>query len=361
MWIGALGGTVAVLGALQGSHTRDTARSQVDSARVIVETLVRSQHIPGLAVTVTRGDSVLWHEGFGLADRDAARAAEPTTAFRIGSLSKLFTAVLLMRLAEQHMVALDTPIGTYLPLPARIAPITLRQLSGHLGGIRHYRGREFFTRTHYANLRAGLQVFLGDSLVAPPGTRYVYSSYGYNLIGAVLEAATRRPYTELFRQQIVGPLRLVATVPDSSNLPERARLYDVDTAGTVRDAQVDDLSGRWPSGGLLSSTDDLARFAQALFTPGFLTQGSLDQMFTPQHLSSGASTGVGIGWRIATDSAGRTYWHHGGTSNGGSAFLLIYPAEHVVVAMASNAFTGWGQPQAMAVAQVFLPLRQLPN
>ena len=361
MWISALSAIVAVLVATQARDNRGTSRPEVDSARVIVEGLVRSQHIPGLAVTVTRGDSVVWHEGFGFADRAAGRTARPTTAFRIGSVSKLFTAVLLMRLAEQHVVALDTPIGTYLPLPPAIASVTLRQLSGHLGGIRHYRGREFFTRTHYPNLRAGLEVFLGDSLLAPPGTRYSYSSYGYNLIGAVLEAATRRAYTELLRQSLVDPLRLAATVADSSQLPARAHLYDADTAGTVQDAQVDDLSGRWPSGGLLSSTDDLARFAQALFAPGFLTRGSLDQMFTSQHLLSGASTGVGIGWRIATDSAGRTYWHHGGTSNGGSAFLLVYPAERVVVAMASNAFTGWGQRQAMAVAEVFLPIRRLPN
>lgn len=337
----------------------------VDSARAVVESLIGEHHLPGFAITVTRGNSVLWRQGFGLADREANLAATPTTRFRIGSVSKVVTATLLMRLVEEGRVSLDAPVGSYLALPPALAPLTLRQLSGHLGGVRHYGRGEFITTTRYPDLKTALEVFANDTLVAPPGTRYAYSSYGYTLIGAVLEAITGRSFGQLVDQYVANPLGLVSTAPDHDPAVVRARGYSVDSAGTTTGAVPDDLSGRVPAGGLLSSTDDLARIGLATLAPGLLTTASLEQMLTPQRIASGRSTGVGIGWRIGVDSAGRTYYHHGGTSNGGTAFLLVYPAERLVVAMASNAFTGWGQRQALAVAAAFLspvpqPTRRAP-
>jgi CubicO group peptidase (beta-lactamase class C family) len=136
-------------------------------------------------------------------------------------------------------------------------------------------------------------------------------------------------------------------------IPDRARLYTVSPGG-VTEAPSDDLSGRWPSGGFLSSTDDLARLGRSVLAPGFLSAQSLAVMLTPQRLTSGDVTRVGIGWRISTDSSGRRYLHHGGSSNGGAAFLLVYPEAQLVVAIASNAFAQWGERDALAIAAIFL-------
>jgi CubicO group peptidase (beta-lactamase class C family) len=327
----------------------------IDSARVIARALRDGQQLPGLAITVSIGRSVIWREGVGFADLNEKVEATPETRFRIGSVSKLLTAVLLMRLAQDGLLQLDSRVGQYVTLPEPLASISFRHLAGHLGGVRHYRGNEFLTTTHFATLSDALAVFVDDSLIAAPGSRYAYSSYGYNLIGSALEAMTATPFPDLLRQHVLAPLGMGATVPDQPGamIPDRARLYTVSPGG-VTEAPSDDLSGRWPSGGFLSSTDDLARLGRSVLAPGFLSAQSLAVMLTPQRLTSGDVTRVGIGWRISTDSSGRRYLHHGGSSNGGAAFLLVYPEAQLVVAIASNAFAQWGERDALAIAAIFL-------
>ena len=333
--------------------------SVIDSARRAVRAIVDRDKLPGMAVTVSVGrvgQPVVWHEGFGYADVSTGTPATPSTAFRIGSVSKLLTAMTLARMAQSGLVDLDRPIGASMnSLPPRLEALTLRQLAGHVAGVRHYRANEFLTTAHYDHLRDAIAVFAQDSLVAPPGTRYAYSSYGYNLIGAVLEAVAAKPFTELVQRYVLDPLGMDATVPDvrGKTIARRAQPYTVATAGAVP-APDDDLSGRWPSGGYLASTDDLARLGRAVLADGLLNQHWLETMLTPQRLASGAATSVGLGWRVSQDSAGRRYFHHGGSSNGGAAFLLVYPDQQLVIALASNAFTQWGERDALRIASIFL-------
>ena len=132
------------------------------------------------------------------------------------------------------------------------------------------------------------------------------------------------------------------------------QLYAIPNQGDVTSAPEDDLSSRWPSGGYLSSTDDLARLGRTMLSPGFLQPASIELMVTPQRLVSRTQTTVGIAWRVGTDSTGRSYYHHGGTSNGGSAFLLVYPQRQLVVAVAANAFGQLSEREARSVAAFFL-------
>jgi CubicO group peptidase (beta-lactamase class C family) len=160
------------------------------------------------------------------------------------------------------------------------------------------------------------------------------------------------------REQVLHPLGLESIVPDVADPKPvaRATLYAV-SKGTSAPAPEDDVSGRWPSGGYLASTDNLARFGQTVLGPGLLDAHSLREMLTPQRLASGAATTVGIGWRIGSDSVAGPFYHHGGSSNGGSAFLLVFPRQRLVVAMASNAFGQWSDREAMALARLFLRRR----
>lgn len=351
-------GACASRAALEG-QARLPPSTIIDSARKYVGALVERERLPGLAITVSIGrigSPAVWHEGFGFADVEARTPATPETGFRIGSVSKLLTATALMRLSQTAVVDLDAPIANYLAaLPPHLRDITLRQLAGHMAGIRHYRGNEFLSNTPWETLGDAVSIFASDTLVAEPGSRYAYSSYGYNLIGAVLEAVLDRPFPEVIHRDLAAPLDMRATVPDLKGkaIPQRARTYSVSAAGWAPTPD-DDLSGRWPSGGYLSSTDDLARLGRAVLGPGLLNSASLSLMLTPQRLGSGDVTSVGIGWRVSVDSRGRQYLHHGGSSNGGAAFLLVYPKEQLVVAMASNAFAQWGERDALAIAAIFL-------
>ena len=338
--------TAAVEGPLRG----------VPETRAFIDSVRRSLSIPGMAVTVVHGGSVIMREGFGMADVEAGIPATSDTKFRVGSVSKLFTAVALMRLAEGGLVDLDAPLSRYLdPYPKHWPELTLRKLAGHTGGVRHYRGAEFFSTKEYSSLRDAIGIFLEDTLRFVPGTRYAYSSYGFNLIGAVMESVSSESFPVLMQRIVFAPLQLTNTVPDSSGrtIEGRSKLYSVNADGVTATRQ-DNLSSRWPSGGYLSSTSDLARFASVAIAPGFLSVESIEQMFTPQRLTGGDTTTVGIGWRVGSDSAGRHFYHHGGTSNGGAAFLLVYPREALIIAIASNAFGTWSTPEALRVASFFL-------
>jgi CubicO group peptidase (beta-lactamase class C family) len=335
-------------------HAAATSAQRVH-AQAWIDSLARAQHLPALVATVSIGRTVVFEHATGYAD--VANRVEATSAsrFRIGSVSKLLTATLLMRLAETGRLDLDAPVSRFAKVSAPLGVVTLRQLAGHTGGVRHYRGNEFLTNTHYDSLADAIGVFASDSLVAAPGSRYSYSSYGYNLIGVVIEHVTGMRFHDAMRRHVLEPLSLSATMADvkGAAIPNRTQLYMV-SGDTLAPVPEDDLSGRWPSGGFLSTTGDLARLGRAMLAPGLLSQASLQTMFTPQRLNSGATTSVGIGWRIGHDSAGRQYFHHGGSSNGGSAFLLVFPAEQVVVALASNALGQWSEREALALATVFL-------
>src|SRR6516164_2014374 len=166
---------------------RDTPYSEAERhARAVAHELL-GRGIPGLAVASAVDGQIVYSEGFGYADLEERVPAWPTTKFRIGSVSKPLTAVALLQLVEQGKIDLDAPVQKYVPtFPDKSGKITPRLLAGHLAGIRHYKGDEFLIARHYDNVLEGLKIFEDDPLVAPPGSKFNYSSYGYNLLSAVI-------------------------------------------------------------------------------------------------------------------------------------------------------------------------------
>ena len=332
--------------------------ASVDSAAALLRAEMTRAGIPGISVAVWRGDTLRWAAGFGFADLEHRIPLTPRTKMRIGSISKSLTAASLMRLHERGRIDLDAPVTRYVPtFPAKRWPVTLRQLAGHLGGIRHYDGDEMLSREPYATVRAGLAVFERDTLLFEPGTRYTYSSYGFNLLSSAIEGAAGRPFLQVMRDEVFFPLALgetTAEFPDSL-IPDRARFYEVSDSGrlTVNAPYVDN-SLKWAGGGFLSTPTDLVRFGAALLRPGYLRSESIAAMWTAQRTRAGESTGYGIGWRVR-EHEGRREVAHGGSSVGANAYLLIRPDERIVVAVLSNApsrFVGSGEA-ARRIAMLF--------
>src|ERR1051325_4239916 len=171
-----------------------------------------SSHIPGVQVAVAIDGTLVWSEGFGYADAARKRPVTRATQFRIGSVSKPLTAAAVALLYEQRKLDLDAPVQRYVPtFPDKGYPITTRQLAGHLAGIRHYKDREFFLNRHFATVRDGLVIFQDDSLLFPPGTRFSYSSYGWNLVSAVVEAAAGEDFLSYIPAHVFRPLGLTHT------------------------------------------------------------------------------------------------------------------------------------------------------
>ena len=310
-----------------------------------VEQLVRQAAIPSAAIAVAAGDRIVWLDGFGA-------PVQSDTQFRVGSVSKVMTAAALMRLADAGKLRLDAPVSVYLPdFPH--GEVTLRQLAGHLAGVRHYKGPEFVNREHFDSAAASLARFANDPLVATPGEKYAYSSYGYNGLGAVIEKATGKRFDAAMRSLVFDPLGMKDTSLSAS--PNAAAWYVKGNDGAISAAPDVDLSDRWPSGGVLSTARDLARFAIGMTRPDFLSRSALDTMFASQKTNGGKETNVGIAWRIAKDTDGRLFVHHGGDAMGARAFILIYPEQRVAVAFVSNlSFAPFSEKEAGEIARRFL-------
>jgi CubicO group peptidase (beta-lactamase class C family) len=312
---------------------------------------------PGLALAVAVDGKIVYSEGFGFADLEERVPVWPTTKFRIGSISKPLTAVGLMELVQSGKIDLDAPIQKYVPsFPDKGALITVRMVGGHLGGIRHYQGDEFTIQKHYANVTDGLAIFKNDPLVSPPGTKFNYSSYGFNLLSAAIESASGQDFLSYMQANVFAPFGLVHTTPDlnSQIVEQRARFYELPKDGSVENAPYVDNSYKWAGGGFLSTAEDLVRFGSALLQPGILNAQSLKTMFTSQKTTAGEETGYGIGWGVAKTPSGQRIFEHAGGSVGGTSQLIVYPDSRVVVALVTNLSGGtWKSEEVEAVAEAF--------
>jgi len=298
--------------------------------------------MPGLQVAVAVAGKLVWSEGFGFADRERKIPVTNATQFRIGSVSKPLTAAGLALLYERRKVDLDAPVQRYVPsFPAKRYPITTRELAGHLAGIRHYQDDEFLLNRHFNTVRDGLTIFERDSLLFPPGTKYSYSSYGWNLIGAVIEGASGQGFLTYMSRSVFLPLGMTRTAPDRADsvISDRTAFYDAHSLVGFTWFSVAppvDNSYKWAGGGFLSTAEDLVKFGSALLQPGFLKAQTLDLLFTSQRTTAGEPTGYGIGWFLATDSLGHRWVFHGGSAVGGTAAFGVDRDSRVVVAILSN-------------------------
>jgi CubicO group peptidase (beta-lactamase class C family) len=319
-------------------HAQDLPPAVARARSIVIDSMAAGR-IPGVSITVTRHGQTIWSEGFGYADLEQRVPATPQTRFRVGSISKAMTSVALGLLWEEGRIHFDSTVQTYVPsFPRKRWPITIRQVAGHLAGIRHYRGREMYISKSYPTVASSLTIFQDDSLLSPPGSRYLYSSYGWNLLSAVTEGASGKEFLSFMQRRVFTPLGMTQTMADhvDSIIAGRARWYTEDSLGTTVNAPFVDNSHKWAGGGFLSTTEDLARFGNAMLTGQLLKKATVDTLWKVQRLNDGRPTVYGIGWFNRPDPSGRPTVGHAGGSIGGTAQLLIWPEEQLVVAMLVN-------------------------
>ncbi len=359
----AIGSPAAASGQfVAGEPAPDPYARAVEQGRVLIDSLMRARNIPGLSIAVSVGRRVVWSEGFGFANLEHRIPVRPSTKFRIGSISKSLTAAALALLYEGGQLDFDEPVQRYVPtFPVKQkGVITPRHLAGHLAGIRHYRGNEMLSSRRYATVLEGLTIFAGDTLLTPPGTTYRYSSYGWNLLSAVVEGASGADFLAYMRARVFGPLGMRQTVADytDSIIAGRTGFYARTRDGTVINAPYVDNSYKWAGGGFLSTPEDLLLFANAHMEEGFLHPETLRLLTTSQQLDDGSLTGYGIGWFVGERNGEPAFWHSGG-SVGGNALLLVFPESGVALAVTANvARAGYGDLPAR-IAGMFNSRRAL--
>ena len=322
----------------------------VERARPFVRALVVEENLPGLSLALGLAGEVVWAEGFGWADIGERRPVTPETLFRVGGVAKPMTAAAAGLLQERGLLDLDAPVRDYVPsFREKEWTITTRQLMGDVAGVRNppFDEELLYMRDHCESPLDGLELFADDPLLFAPGTQHRHSSYGWTLVGAVVEAAAGEPFLEFMQREVFDPSEMRDTALDDVRRPaaRRASFYWPFAAGNTRngveDAADADNSCILGAGGLLSTPSDVVRFGLAMRAGRLLRPETIDMLRTPLELESGESTGYGLGWFIRSAPVGpeanpTTIVGHSGTSVGGFTSFMTLPEHDMVVAVTTN-------------------------
>ncbi|REJ76024.1 MAG: hypothetical protein DWQ47_10395 [Acidobacteria bacterium] len=302
-----------------------------------VEAQMKRDGSVGLSIGFSK-DGFVWTKGFGYADFENKTAATADSSYRMASVTKPMTAVGILKLVEQGKIDLDAEVQAYVPyFPKKKYPVTVRQLLGHIGGISHYRNYLVEGRIKEPKTtREAIAIFEEFDLIAEPGTRYSYSSYGFNLLGAVIEGASGKSYGEYMKENIWGPLGMKATRLDDplEIIPNRVRGYQL-VNGKLKNSEFVDISSRFAGGGTRSTVGDMLRFSEGLRNGEILKQENVIEMWTSQVTKVGRDIGYGYGWGTNTAN-GRFVVGHGGAQQETKTYLLTVPKKNFSAAVAIN-------------------------
>ncbi len=315
----------------------------------------KNKLIPGISAGVAQNDKIIWIEACGVADIENNIPATVQTHFRIASISKSITAVGIMQLVEKGKIKLDDDARNYIPyFPKKKWKFTVRQLLNHTSGIRNYYKGEFDNTKHYSTLKDAVGIVIQDSLVYKPGTKYDYTTLGYNLLGAIIEYASGLSFEEYLRKNIFEPADMHSTYLDYQNriIFNRSRLYIRNKYRILENAPLADLSNKFPGGGICSTSEDLLKFSINLLNGKLIKPETLDSMLVPTKLKNGTRINYGLGFTLGSDNSGRKYFAHEGYS--GTSLLVIYPAEKLAVVDLINVRDRNNDTPAMDLASIVL-------
>lgn len=302
-----------------------------------VEQQMEIDKIPGLSIGFYK-DDFFWAKGFGYADLENKTPVKENSAYRLASNTKSMVAVAILQLMEKGKVDLDAEVQRYVPyFPRKKWPVTVRPLLGHLGGISHYKNYDVEGKIReYKDTRESLEIFADWELIAEPWTKYQYSSYAYNLLGAVVEGAAKQPFGDYLKENLWDPLEMKNTYMDDPHklLPNRVRGYRL-IDGEIKNSEYIDISSRFAAGGTRSTIVDLLKYAKGLSTEKVLSKESIDLMYRSMVLKDGYFTDYGMGW-VVPPVNGRFHVYHTGGQPETRTLLVRFPNENFALALAYN-------------------------
>ena len=315
--------------------------------------------VPGASVAIIKNKNIVWERGYGMADVEKFVPATPATIYRLASVSKPITAVAVMQLVEQGKIALDSPIQKYVPaFPIKKYSITPRQLLSHMSGIRHYQGDEFNINRPYKSLTEALDIFKNDSLLEKPGEKQIYSTYGYTLLGVMIENVSGKTFMDYLKENVFKPAGMTHTYEDDplKIIHNRAAPYDTIRTGELGNSVFVNTSYKIPGGGLISDVEDMSRFMIALQQGKLVKPSTWQQMITEVKTTKGERTYYGFGWILGfppvegLPNMPSAIWH-GGVQQGSTTAILMMPDKNIGVVILSN-MGGLGNEITMTIALI---------
>lgn len=337
--------TLRLWGSLLGLHLAISlfspglagATDQPTALDRMVQEIHDKQKNVGLSAAVIQGEQIVYTRQLGHADLENQVPVTPETGFGISSITKAFTAVVLLQLVAEGEISLAAPVQNYVrEFPTKPeGPITVSDLARHQSGIPHPQKRtpEFYA-THYESAVEAMKVFADEDLLFEPGTDSKYLSSNYNLLAAVIEKVTGKHFLQVVQTRILDPLKLTKTGFDDVRfvLPNRARRYSYYHPYNYKESKdifvvpLWDYSFNWGGGNMYSTAEDLVRFGSSLFSPGLLPAAEYEIF-------------VSEDWFGGRDDEGRLQIYLSGGNPGVQAGLLIYPELQVAGATLANT---WG-------------------
>jgi D-alanyl-D-alanine carboxypeptidase len=318
---------------------------------------------PGAAIIVRKNGRTVLRKGYGLADLELGIPVAPDMVFRLGSITKQFTAVSILMLAQEGRLGLRDQITKFLPdYPTRGRAITIEHLLTHTSGIQSYTDmpewlplwRQDMTLPELVGL------FKDKPMRFEPGRDWAYNNSGYILLGAIIEKVSEETYEAFVDERIFKPLGMKDSRYDSTEaiIPRRVRGYQRGPGGFVN-APYLSMTQPYAAGALLSTVDDLAIWNDALLAGRLVGKEWLDKAYTPFRLENGESSGYGYGWFIG-DFAGHRSIEHGGGINGFTSYEMTFPEDRLFLAILTNsAVEGRApEPRAVKIARLALGLAE---
>jgi serine beta-lactamase-like protein LACTB len=286
---------------------------------------LNNKKVPSIAAGVLKDGKIVWIGVKGKADLEEDIPATLNSLYRIASISKPITAVAIMQLYEKGLIDIDKDARIYIPsFPQKKWKFTVRQLLNHTSGIRGYKDGEFDSKTLYASTEEAIKVFAYDTLDFEPGTKYEYSTLAYSLLAVIIENVSKTTFEDYLVKNIFIPAEMHNTFLDKQKqiIPNRVKGYEKNFLRNFQNAPLADLSIKFAGGGLISNSQDLLLFANALLNGKLIKPTTMEMMCKRDRLKSGQLLEYGLGFALTIKNDSHTC---GGT--GFVSMLLINPIE----------------------------------
>lgn len=298
---------------------------------------------PGAVVLITQNGEILYQKGFGFASLEHHIPITPETKFRIGSITKQFTAAAVLKLQEDGLLSVDDPLSKFIPDYPRGDEVKIHHLLTHTSGIHSYTSKPDFMETVTVEIKPEdlIESFKNDKFDFDPGEKWLYNNSGYFLLGYIIQKVSGEPYGDYLKNHFFEPLGMKDTgvYHWSLILEHEATGYSYKD-GKFQKAVDWDMSHAGGAGALYSTVGDLHRWNEAVFNGKVISKSSLEAAFTPVTLNdrSKADTmwsGYGYGW-VLLEMRGMKEIAHGGGLDGFNTYLARYPEQNVTVAVLTN-------------------------
>jgi CubicO group peptidase (beta-lactamase class C family) len=337
--IGIISSVIILINVLVSIHLQAQEKNSIPGLDNYISNVFKNLQIdamPGASVLVAQNGEIVYQKGFGYADIEKKIPVTPDTKFKIGSVSKQFTAVAILKLQEEGRIRTDDKLSKYIPDFPRGNEVTIYQLLTHTSGIHDYNSTPGVDVTKAVTPRALLDIIKKLPYDSNPGERYLYNNSGYFILAYIVEQLSGKTLSEYLNETIFKPLGMT-----NSGLYYTDIVLDTEAQGysmngeKVTKADFQEMSWAFGVGSMYSTTKDLYKWNEAVFNGKVLSNATLKTVFTQAVLNSGAKVDYGFGWFLITNSGLKFIQHSGGVS-GFSSYLERQPENNLTVCVLLN-------------------------